>query len=154
MVFANKPKKMDSINVKDKRKISLLNADFKLATGIESLRHGKILDHTVSMCQYAVGKSRKITHAINFARDAVFSAGGRKEGAALADLDFEAAFDFLRMEWVELVLNKKGLHPEVIARIRGYYTGGVTIPLVNDIPGNPIHNTRRTLRQGDCPSSL
>ena len=107
MVFTNKPKKMDSLKVKDKRKISLLNADFKLASGIESLRHGSILDHTVSRCQYAAGKSKKITHAINYARDAIFSAGGRKEGAALVDIDFEAAFDFLCMEWVELVPNKR-----------------------------------------------
>ena len=152
MVFANKPKKMASIKIKDKRKISLLNSDFKVLTGIESLRHSKLLDHTVSPRQFAAGKNRKISHAINLARDTVFSASRSKEGAALADLDFEAAFDFLCMEWVELVLAKKGLHQEVIDRIRRYYTGGVTIPMVNDVPGKKIHNHRRTLRQGDCPS--
>ena len=52
-----------------------------------------------------------------------------------------------------MVLAKKGLHQEVIDRIRRYYTGGVTIPMVNDVPGKKIHNHRRTLRQGDCPSS-
>ena len=48
MIFANKPNKAGSIKLKDKRKISLLNTDFKLLTGIENRRHHKILDITVS----------------------------------------------------------------------------------------------------------
>ena len=154
MVFANKPKKMESLKIGDKRKISLLNADFKIISGIEAKRHGLIMEHTVSNLQYAAGKSRRISHAINFARDAVFAANTRKEGAALADLDFEAAFNLLCMNWVEDVLVKKGLHINVISRIKRLYTGGITIPLINDIPGRQIPNLQRTLRQSDCPSSM
>ena len=33
------------------------------------------------------------------------------------------------------------------------YTGEVTIPVVNNILGEANNNNRRTLRQGDCPSS-
>ena len=36
MVFGSKPKKPSSILPSDKRKISLLNADFKVATGLEA----------------------------------------------------------------------------------------------------------------------
>ena len=39
MVFAGKPGKKDSMLLKDKRKISLLNNDFKLLTGIANRRH-------------------------------------------------------------------------------------------------------------------
>ena len=98
---------MDSIKIKDKRKICLLNADFKLLTGIETSRHSSIIDHTVSPLQYAAGNSKRIAHAIYLARDSIFAAQQSKEGAALADLDFEAAFDFLCMSWVEKVLEKK-----------------------------------------------
>ena len=36
MVFGSKPKNLKSILPRDKRKISLLNADFKIATGLEA----------------------------------------------------------------------------------------------------------------------
>ena len=38
MIFANKPKKAASTKPSDKRKISLLNTDFKVITGIEAKR--------------------------------------------------------------------------------------------------------------------
>ena len=41
MVFGAKPKKPNSIKPGDKRRISLLNADFKVVTGIEAKRFGK-----------------------------------------------------------------------------------------------------------------
>ena len=109
MVFADKPKKSNSRKVKDKRTLSLLNSDFKIATGIEAARHNKILEHTVSESQYAVG-GRRIHHAINLARDAIFAAGKSGKGVGIADQDFEAAFNFLCMDWVERVL-KKGYEP-------------------------------------------
>ena len=58
------------------------------------------------------------------------------------------------MSWVERVLAKKGLHSDVINRMRRYYKNWVTIPVINNIQGKKIQNTRRTLRQGDCPSSI
>ena len=48
MVFGAKPKKLQSTKPKDKRKISLLNVDFKVMTGLEAKRHMKIMTHTVS----------------------------------------------------------------------------------------------------------
>ena len=46
MVFGCKPKKPLSSKPEDKRKISLLNSDFKLCTGIESKRFKKVATHT------------------------------------------------------------------------------------------------------------
>ena len=57
------------------------------------------------------------------------------------------------MDWVFAVLKKKGLHHEAIERLKRYYKDSITIPIVNNIPGRKIINTRLTLRQGDCPSS-
>ena len=153
MVFTPKPNKPDSLNLSDKRKISLLNADFKILTGIENKRHTKILDHTVSPLQFALGKSKSIHQAIGAARDAVFFANKKNQNCAIADLDFKAAFDFLCMDWVFLVLEKKGLHSKNIERLKRYYQNSITIPVINNIPGRKITNHRLTLRQGDCPSS-
>ena len=41
MVFGTKPKKPTSIKVSDKRRISLLNSDFKIVTGLENNRFKK-----------------------------------------------------------------------------------------------------------------
>ena len=40
MVFGSKPKKLNSLKPGDKRRISLLNSDFKIVTGIEGKRFG------------------------------------------------------------------------------------------------------------------
>ena len=42
MVFGTKPKKSKSLKPSDKRKISLLNSDFKLITGLEAGRFKKL----------------------------------------------------------------------------------------------------------------
>jgi hypothetical protein len=46
MVFGNKPKKPNSVKPGDKRKISLLNSDFKATTGIDNNRFKKLVTHT------------------------------------------------------------------------------------------------------------
>ena len=101
MIFSNKPNKKGSKKLKDKRRLSLLNTDFKLLSGIENSRHTKILEHTVSTNQFALGQNKNISHAIALARDTIWAAAQAKEGAAIADLDFMAAF-----KWVFLVLEK------------------------------------------------
>jgi hypothetical protein len=74
MVFGTKPKKSRSLKPSDKRKISLLNADFKITTGIDAKRFKKVATHTLSPCQLAAGDDRRINHGINKARDAVQAA--------------------------------------------------------------------------------
>ena len=104
MVFGTKPKKSRSIKPSDKRKIYLLNADFKITTGIDAKRFKKVATHTLSPCQLAAGDNRRINHGINKARDAVQAASGSREGMGLLDNDYKAAFDFMVMLWVFKVL--------------------------------------------------
>ena len=75
MVFGSKPKKPNSILPKDKRRISLLNCDFKVATGLEARLYKKTATHTLSSFQLVAGEDRRIHHGINFARNAIFAAG-------------------------------------------------------------------------------
>ena len=98
-----------SLKPKDKRRLSLLNSDFKVFTGMELGRYNRVLSHTLSPCQLAAGDDRRITFGISLARDAIYAASKRKEGCGLADNDFEAAFDFLCLEWVKQVLRRRGL---------------------------------------------
>ena len=88
------------------------------------------------------------------ARDAIYAAWKSKLTCGIADNDFEAAFDFLCLDWVKLVLKRKGLHQEAIKRFNNIYSNGITIPVVNNVPGRPIKNRRLSLRQGDRPSGI
>ena len=154
MIFAGKPGKLNSKLLKDKRKISLLNFDFKILTGIENSRHSKILHRTVSSNQYALGENKRIHHAVSAARDALYISAGDQKGSAICDLDFKSALDFLCMDWVYAVLKAKGMNPIVIERLSRYYRDSSTIPIINNVMCGKIENVRLTLRQGDCPSSV
>ena len=73
-------------------------------TGLEVGRYSRVLTHTLSPQQLALGDDRRITFGICMARDAIYAACMRKEGCGIADNDFEAAFDFLCLNWVKMVL--------------------------------------------------
>ena len=152
MVFGTKPKKAKSLKPSDKRKISLLNADFKLVTGIDARRFRKVATHTLSPCQLAAGEDRRIHHGINKARDAVLAAGRGKEGVGLLDNDYKAAFDFIVMLWVFKVLLAKGVEPAVISRLKNIYKDNITVVVVNNTLGKSFINNRWSMRQGDLPS--
>ena len=153
MVFGSKPKKLSSLKPSDKRRISLLNADFKIITGVEASRFKKTFTHTLCPEQMVAGDDRRIHHMINKARDCIFYVSKSKLGCAILDLDFIAAFDRQVFSWVFAVLRAKGVPEDVISRIKNIYQNSRTIPIVNNIRGRPIQNLRESLRQGD-PGSM
>ena len=153
MVFGTKPKKQTSIKPADKRRISLLNADFKVITGLEAARFKQTFTHTLSDVQMVAGDNRRIHHMINQARDCIFAVSKTKQGCAILDLDFVAAFDLQVFSWVFAVLKAKGVPDDVINRLRNIYSNSMTIPVVNNIRGKVIKNIRESLRQG-CPGSM
>ena len=152
MVFGAKPKKLQSNKPKDKRKISLLNVDFKVMTGLEAKRHRKIMTHTVSSLQLVAGDDRRVHHGIALARDAINAAGKSRLGCGILDTDLIAAFDWMVMPWVQLVLAKKGLCEEAISRISNLYSDSVSLVVVNNMLGRTIGNVRLSIRQGDKAS--
>ena len=56
MVFGTKPKKGSSIKVSDKRRLSLLNSDFKVITGIENNMFKTTLCLHVSLQQVLIAE--------------------------------------------------------------------------------------------------
>ena len=142
MVFGAKPKKLKSIKPKDKRKISLLNVDFKIMTGIDARRMRKVMPHTVSPLQLVGGGDIRIHHGIALARDAIHAAGKSHLGCGILDTDLIAAFDWMVMPWVQLVLAKKGMCEEVIGRATNLYSDSLSIVVVNNLLGRAITNIR------------
>ena len=93
MVFGNKPrKKAKSLLISDRRKLSLLNADFKLMTGIEAARVRATKSRTISPLQLVTGGDKRISHGVAMARDAIHSAGKDKHKCGILDTDLIAAF--------------------------------------------------------------
>ena len=101
---SNKPP--NSTDPKHKRRISLLNSDFKIITGIDNSRFKKVATHTLNSNQLSAGDDRRIHHGINAARDAITAAGAGREGVGILDNDFKAALDYM-------VLRAKGLDEKV-----------------------------------------
>ena len=153
MVFGAKPKKPGSLLPKDKRRISLLNSDFKIASGLEASLLKSVATHTLSPLQLVAGDDRRIHHGINSARNAINAAGRvGHPGCGILDTDLIAAFDWLCLDWTYKVLEKKGLSRQVILRLKNLYSNSVSIVVVNNIQGKTVSNIRGSLRQGDLPS--
>ena len=152
MVFGTKPKKPNSLLPQDKRRISLLNSDFKTASGLEARKLKKMLTHTLSHLQLVAGDDRCIHHGINLARDAIWAAGRRSQGCGILDTDLVAGFDYMTLSWCLQVLEKKGACQEFISRLRNLYSNNLSVVVVNSMHGAAVENIRLTLRQGDVPS--
>ena len=105
-------------------------------TVIDVARHNKVITHTICPKQLAVGDDRRISFGISLARDAIYAAGKKKLGCGLADNDFEAAFDFLFLDLVRMVLQKKGLSEEALSRFTNLNNEGITVPVINNIIGS------------------
>ena len=152
MVFGSKPKKTQSIQPKDKRRLSLLNCDFKLVEGLDARRYRKIGNRVLSPVQYVAGKDRRIHHGIAKARDAVQAAMKSKFGCGIADTDFIAAFDWLVLSWVWQVLIKLGVDKRAVQRVQELYQDSITIVSVNNKLGKVFQDKRGSLRQGGLAS--
>ena len=152
MIFSSKPKKMSSIKPSDKRRISILNCDYKLYESLLARRFRKIGSRTLSPLQYVAGSNRTIQHGIARARYAITAAGRLGLRCGIGDQDFMAAFDFLVLSWVWKVLKRKGVNSVTLSRLESLYSGGITIPVVNNIPGRAVRDRRGSLRQGGVGS--
>ena len=149
MVFGTKPKKKNSEKPSDKRKISLLNVDFKIMSGVEAARLRSTMTRTVSPHQLVAGTDRRIHHGIALARDAIQAAGKSREGCGILDTDLISAFCNMVLMWALKVMEAKGLCQEACSRLLNLYTDNYSIVVVNNVLGKCVKNTRMTIRQGD-----
>merc|ERR1712147_253599 len=88
LVFSPKINKEQSTRIKDKRKLSLLQTDFKVLTGLLAGRLRKTEKHTISRHQFASG-SKRISEAVCLTRDAIES----------VKTDYISAFDLMSIDW-------------------------------------------------------
>ena len=148
MIFTPKPGKGKSCLSNDLRRISLLNCDLKLMTKIFTTRLQHMADHVLSPYQFSSG-SRNITEAIVLARDAISFVKPSHRGAAICDLDFQKAFDFLSVSWSWKVYRKKNASEKFTNFLENLYSNNFTHTLINDVIQPKIENKRLALAQGD-----
>ena len=117
MNFCSKPKKVNSCKPSDKRRISILNCDFKLYEGLLARRFRSVGSRVLSPLQYVAGQNRTIHHGISRARDAIQAASQSKLECGIGDQDYIAAFDFLVLSWVWQVLEQKGVKEATTERL-------------------------------------
>ena len=96
--------------------------------------------HTLSPSQLVMGNDQRIQHGINSVRDTILFADKNKLDGGLLSLDFKQGFDFLTMTFVFKVLEKKGLHKDVIDRLKRIYSDNTTLVCINNILGISILN--------------
>jgi exonuclease III len=150
MVFGNKPgKKAKSLKISDRRKLSLLNVDFKVMTGIHAARIRPTMCRTTSRHQLVTGGDRRISHGVALARDAIMAAGASKDECGILDTDLVAAFCNMVLMWCFSVMLKKGISSQVIDMYQNLYNDNFSIIVVNNVQGKCIRNTRMSIRQGD-----
>ena len=106
------------------------------------------MTRTVSPLQLVAGEDRRVHHGIALARDAINAAGKSRLGCGILDTDLVAAFDWMVMPWVQLVLAKKGLCDQAISRITNLYSNNVSMVVVNNMLGRSIGNVRLSIRHG------
>ena len=155
LVFSPKAGKANSLLPRDKRKISLLQSDHKILSGILAARLRRTEDHTLSQHQYAAGP-RRITHAISQARDAIQSVSAHHKGSSVVQTDFVSAFDKLSISWTWKVLAKKKCSPIFIQVLKNIYEDNPSyvINIINNQQQPRIENKRKSIYQGDRTSTV
>ena len=101
MTICSKPKKINSLKPGDKRRISILNCDFKLYEGLLAKRFRKMGARVLSPLQYVTGGNRTIHHGIARARDAIEVASRLKIECGIDSMAFSRLWGIELWIWKE-----------------------------------------------------
>ena len=150
LIYSPKVGKEGSRKIKDLRKLALLQADFKVLSGVLVNRLKKTENHTLSEHQYSSG-GKKISHGVCRMRNAIESIKPTSKGCAVIETDFASAFDFMSVSWIWKVLKKKGCSEVFISVLRNLYeeTDCFVSCIVNNEQQEKMVNRRKNIRQGD-----
>ena len=154
-VYCPKQGKAGSILPREKRKIALLQADYKVLSGVLAGRLKKTVDHTLSPHQYAVG-SKRITHAVSQARDLIFNTPAQHKGVAIVETDMVAAYDFCALSWTWKALRKKMCSENFVSLLEKIFElhPSYVVNIINNEQQKRMRNKRGSIKQGCKLASL
>lgn len=138
----------DRTLLKNWRPISLLNADYKIASKALAERFTSLLPKLVSDSQVGYVKSRNIIDNIKTIVDLVEFLKRQNRPGILVNIDFEKAFDSLDWSFLFSILKAYNFGPSFISWIQTLYNN-ISSCTINNGYTSKYFTVERGVRQGD-----
>ena len=143
-------KKNERNLLKNKRPISLINADLKVACRLLAKRLAKVIGKLISLNQTCI-PGRQIFVNLHILQDLIDYINSKNQSAAVIFIDAEKAFDRMSHSFLFKTLRQFGCGESFINWIKTIYGHCTARVKVNGFTTSPI-NIKRGIRQG-CPLS-
>ncbi|RVW93866.1 Transposon TX1 uncharacterized 149 kDa protein [Vitis vinifera] len=142
------PKKSLSKRISDFRPISLITSLYKIIVKVLSGRLRGVLHETIHYTQGAFVQGRQILDAVLIANEIVDERRRSGEEGVVFKIDFEKAYDHVKWDFLDHVLEKKGFSPRWRKWMSGCLSSVSFAILVNGSAKGWV-KASRGLRQGD-----
>ncbi|RVW64166.1 Transposon TX1 uncharacterized 149 kDa protein [Vitis vinifera] len=142
------PKKSLSKRISDFRPISLITSLYKIIAKVLSGRLRGVLHETIHYTQGAFVQGRQILDAVLIANEIVNERRRLGEEGVVFKIDFEKAYDHVKWDFLDHVLEKKGFSPRWRKWMSGCLSSVSFAILVNGSAKGWV-KASRGLRQGD-----
>ncbi|RVW79011.1 Transposon TX1 uncharacterized 149 kDa protein [Vitis vinifera] len=142
------PKKSTTKKISDFRPISLITSLYKIIAKVLSGRLKEVLHETIHSTQGAFVQGRQIMDAVLIANEIVDEEKTIREEGVVFKIDFEKAYDHVRWDFLDQVLEKKGFSPKWRKWMNGCLSSVSYAVLVNGSAKGWV-KASRGLRQGD-----
>ncbi|GJZ90239.1 putative RNA-directed DNA polymerase, eukaryota, reverse transcriptase zinc-binding domain protein [Tanacetum coccineum] len=142
------PKVSNAKFVSDFRSISLIGCQYKIIGKILANRLSTVIGSCISAEQSAFIKGRNILDGPFILNEVLAWYRNRKRGLMIFKVDFEKAFDSVRWDYLDSVMEKLGFGNKWRSWIHGCFSNARSSVLVNGSPTSEF-DLYRGLRQGD-----
>ena len=133
------------------RPISLLNADYKIATKAIAARISKVLPVLINGDQTGFIKGRSIAQNVRLIADIIECTEALNTPGIALFLDFKKAFDSIEWNFIFKTLETLGFDLPLLQWVRTFYNN-IQCCVVNNGHATPFFELERGVRQG-CPLS-
>ncbi|GMI67424.1 hypothetical protein HRI_000411700 [Hibiscus trionum] len=144
------PKTPSPSNISDYRPISLISSLYKIVSKVLSRRISNMMSKVISDTQCAFIRGRQIFDGILIANEIIHSLKSNtcSNGGVILKLDFSKAFDCVRWDFLDMILEKMGFGPKWRGWISECVSTAKVSILLNGTPTMEF-KMKRGLRQGD-----
>ncbi|RVW98458.1 Transposon TX1 uncharacterized 149 kDa protein [Vitis vinifera] len=143
------PKKSLTKKISDFRPISLITSLYKIIAKVLSGRLRGVLHETIHYTQGAFVQGRQILDAVLIANEIVDERRRSGEEGVVFKIDFEKAYDYVKWDFLDHVLEKKGFNPRWRKWMSGCLSSVSYAILVNDsVKGMIMRAEEREMLEG------
>jgi hypothetical protein len=147
------PKKVNALNIRDFRPISLIGSVYKLLAKVLANRLALVLDSIVSKAQNSFVGGRKILDSVLIANECLDSRIKSGIPGLICKLDIEKAYDHVNWDCLYYILDRRRFGSKWIRWMQAYTSTVQFSVIVNGAPTG-FFDSSRGLRQGDPLSPL